>query len=424
MRAVDDCRKKASTYELAAHLTACLAMFLFKSGSRNQYNQYREDIQFKQNYRRLFGFAMPHGDSVQQVMGLLDIFQIEQLKHQMIQVLIQRKTFHNSRYRGYWFRIAVDASGMGSYDHQRDEQCLQRTSKKGKTTYFHSVLEARLITPNGFSISIATEWIENPEGGEYDKQDCERKGFIRLAATLKKIYPRLPILILADGLYPYEGFFAICKANQWHYCVTFKDGNLPSVWEEVLELKPLQSKNTRQDVCYLPDGKTVEQIFQWVTAVDYKGHKLNWLECKETIRSTKTEVLEEALKTTRFVHITDLPMNASNIADTSRTGRLRWKIENEGFNTLKNGGYGMEHQYARKSYCALKNYFQFMQMAHIIHQLMTLNTRFREDFMKAKNHPTLKNLWVQLVSAMQCFEINEQELQFISGTRRQFRFIT
>ena len=147
MREVDDCRKKASTYELAAHLTACLAMFLFKSGSRNQYNQYREDIQFKANYRRLFGFAMPHGDSVQNVMGLLDIFQIEQLKHKMVQVLIQRKTFHNSRYRRHWFRVAVDASGMGSYDHQRDEQCLQRTSKNGKTTYFHSVLEARLITP-------------------------------------------------------------------------------------------------------------------------------------------------------------------------------------------------------------------------------------------------------------------------------------
>jgi hypothetical protein len=60
---------------------------------------------------------------------------------------------------------------MGSYDYQRDEQCLHRTSKKGKTTYFHSVLEARLITPNGFSVSIATEWIENPESGEYDKQD-------------------------------------------------------------------------------------------------------------------------------------------------------------------------------------------------------------------------------------------------------------
>ena len=94
-------------------------------------------------------------------MGLLDVFQIEQLKHKMVQVLIQRKTFHNSRYRGHWFRVAVDASGMGSYDHQRDEQCLQRTSKNGKTTYFHSVLEAKLITPNGFSISIATPLRQN-----------------------------------------------------------------------------------------------------------------------------------------------------------------------------------------------------------------------------------------------------------------------
>ncbi len=424
MREVDDCRKKASTYELAAHMTACLAMFLFKSGSRNQYNQYREDIQFKTNYQRLFGFKMPHGDSVQNVMDLLDILQIEQLKQKMIQVLIQRKTFHSSRYRGHWFRVAVDASGMGSYDHQRDEQCLQRTSKNGKTTYFHSVLEARLITPNGFSISIATEWIENPENGDYNKQDCERKGFIRLAAKLKKAYPRLPMLILADSLYPYEGFFALCKANQWSYCVSFKDGNLTSVWEEVMELQLLQSKNTRLEICYRPDGKTVEQAFQWVTGVDYKSYKLNWLECIETIKPTKTEGPDEKLKTTRFVHITDLAINISNIVDTSRTGRLRWKIENEGFNTLKNGGYGMEHQYARKSYCALKNYFQFMQMAHLIHQLMTLTTRFREDFMTAKNHPTLKNLWLDLIFAMKGFELNELELAHINSTRRQFRFAT
>jgi len=424
MREVDDCRKKASTYELAAHMTACLAMFLFKSGSRNQYNQYREDIQFKTNYQRLFGFKMPHGDSVQNVMGLLDIFQIEQLKQKMIQVLIQRKTFHSSRYRGHWFRVAVDASGMGSYDHQRDEQCLQRTSKNGKTTYFHSVLEARLITPNGFSISIATEWIENPENGEYNKQDCERKGFIRLAAKLKKAYPRLPMQILADGLYPYEGFFALCKANQWSYCVTFKNGNLTSVWEEVMELQLLQSKNTRLEICYRPDGKIMEQAFQWVTGVDYKSHILNWLECIETIKPTKTDGADEKLKITRFVHITDLAINISNIVDTSRTGRLRWKIENEGFNTLKNGGYGMEHQYARKSYCALKNYFQFMQMAHLIHQLMTLTTRFREDFMMTKNHPTLKNLWLDLIFAMKGFELNEQELAHINSTRRQFRFAT
>jgi len=236
-----------------------------------------------------------------------------------------------------------------------------------------------------------------------------------------------PRVILADGLYPYEGFFAICKANQWSYCVTFKDGNLPTVWEEVLELQPLQSDNTHIEVCYQPDGKTIEQVFKWVTKIDYQGHTLNWLSCEETIKPKKmaaSDEVDEEPKTTRFVHLTDLSIHIGNIADTSQTGRLRWKIENEGFNTLKNGGYGMEHQYARKSYCALKNYFQFMQMAHLIHQLMTLNTRFQEGFMKAKNHPALKNLWLDLVSVMQWLKLDEQKLERINSTRRQFRFAT
>jgi hypothetical protein len=63
-------------------------------------------------------------------------------------------------------------------------------------------------------------------------------------------------------------------------------------------------------------------------------------------------------------------------------------------------------------------------MAHLIHQLMTLNTRFQEAFMKAKNHPTLKNLWLDLVAVMQWLELNEQELEAINSTRRQFRFTT
>ena len=107
----------------------------------------------------------------------------------------------------------------------------------------HPVLEARLVTPNGFSISLMSEWIENPLDQAYDKQDCERKAFTRLATRLKQAFPRWPILILADGLYPYEGFFATCKAHNWRYIVTFKEGNLPTIWEEVRELQAFQDQN-------------------------------------------------------------------------------------------------------------------------------------------------------------------------------------
>jgi len=40
----------------------------------------------------------------------------------------------------------------------------------------------------------------------------------------------------------------------------------------------------------------------------------------------------------------------------SQTGRLRQKIENEGFNDQKNQGYALEHKFSRVSFPAMKNY--------------------------------------------------------------------
>ena len=160
---------------------------------------------------------MPHGDSMNNVIVLLDQDQIEYLKQQLIKKLLERKTFHKSRYRGKWFCIAIDGSGVVSFDYEQSSQCLHKTSKNGKKQWSYMLLDARLVTPNGFSISLATVWIENPEGGEYDKQDCERNAFQRLAKKLKKAFPRLPIIILADGLYPYEGFFALVRKINGHF---------------------------------------------------------------------------------------------------------------------------------------------------------------------------------------------------------------
>jgi len=426
MREVDDCRKRASDYALAAHLTACLAMFLFKLESRNQYNNKREKTQFRVNFKKLFKLPMPHGDSVHNVITLLNEEQVERLKQKMVRTLLKRKTFHKSRYRDKWFRVAIDASGVVSYDYSHCDQCLTRTSKNGKVTYFHNVLDARLVTPNGFSISLATVWIENPEG-DYDKQDCERKAFLRLADKLKKAFPRLPIIILGDGLYPYEGFFAKCRENNWALSTTFKEGCLKSVWEEVYGLKPLQIDNQLTHIRHSPSKKKTKQDYSWVTEIDYQGYTLNWLECRETITWTEKNKQGEEVKkseTSLFTHITNLPVNRNNVIKTSETGRLRWKIENEGFNTLKNGGYGLQHKWARKSYRGLKNYYQFMQMGHLINQLMVKSVEFQHAYLQSKNHPTQKSLWEDMMSALVWAKVKVKKLMKIRQTRRRFILVT
>lgn len=414
MREVEDCRRK-SEYELAAILTAGIAMFLFKADSRNSFNNLQNDLKFRRNYEKLFKLKLPHTDTVNGVMKVLDEKHLKGLKQHMVKVLLNRKSLHKLRLQNKWFEIAVDATGQASFDHQHCENCLHRTSKKsGKTTYFHNVLEAKLITSNGFSISLGTEWIENV-GSEYEKQDCERKAFIRLAKNLKSHYPRLPICIAADGLYPYQGFFDICRENDWRYIANFRDGCLPTMWKEVDSLGVLQSANCRQKT-YTKGNKSFKNNYRWVTDIDYRGYNLHWMECVETKREPNKKE-----SSTRFVYVTDLTPDRTNIAELIAAGRLRWKIENEGFNDQKNRGYNLKHKFSRNSYLATKNYYQCLQIAHMINQLLVISKKF-QGLLVGKM--TLKHIWLSLQGFMWYGDVNEEKLEAIDTTPCQIRFVT
>jgi hypothetical protein len=205
LRQLEDCRRK-SDYALSELLMAGIALFVFQQGSRNALNNQRQEAKFKKHYQRLFKLRLPHLDTVHRVLCRLVDEQLERLKQGLVKTLLEKKVLHPYRLLQRYFVVAIDATGTLSFAEKHCAQCLHQTSKTGKTRYFHQVLEAKLITPNGFAISLATEWIANPVGA-YDKQDCERNAFVRLAAKLKQCYPRLPICLTADGLYPYQGFF-------------------------------------------------------------------------------------------------------------------------------------------------------------------------------------------------------------------------
>ena len=46
-----------------------------------------------------------------------------------------------------------------------------------------------------------SEFLEyDTDDGQTTKQDCEQKAFHRLAARIKQAFPRLPIMLLLDGV--------------------------------------------------------------------------------------------------------------------------------------------------------------------------------------------------------------------------------
>lgn len=418
LAAVADHRTRKD-YRCDELLSAALALFIFKAQSRNAINNDRRHSgQFTSNFQKLFHADLPHLDAVQDFFELLPPAQLENLKVNMVSRLIENKVL--SRYKIFdHYLVAVDATGMASSDEDRYGCGLKKESKNGKITYLYPVLEAKLVTENGFCISLSTEWIINDNNKPYNKQDCEQNAFKRLAKKLKQAFPRLPICILADALYASSPVMDICENNDWKYIITLQDGSLPAL-QDCLKDDPPTHRNS---FIYHPESTVknnlITQAFYWVEDLLHKKHTLHYLQCTETLRNQKTN----KSSTTNFVRITNLPTDKSTIKNLSKAGRLRWKIENEGFNEQKNNGYNMEHLYSRKSFNAQQNYYQCLQIAHLLNQLLEHTSKIQELLQRFKKI-TLQYLWEQLVCAIKYQPLCVQTLAAIDSKKHQVRLFS
>lgn len=411
--------RKRKDYRCEELLYGSLAMFVFKEQSRNAFNNdRRHSSEFKSNCQKLFSADLPHLDTVQDFFETLPPDELEKIKVAMVSRLINNKIFYSYKIAGH-YTVAVDGSGVMSCDYDRFGCGLKMESSNGKITYLYPVLEAKLVTENGFCISLATEWIINDNDKAYDKQDCELKAFKRLAEKLKKAFPRLPICILADALYANDPVMGICEKMEWKYLITLKEGNLPAL-QDCLKDDPPTHHNSfiHHPVCPVKNTHIVQE-FYWVEDLLHKKHTLHYLRCKETVSNEKTN----QTATTKFVRITNLPTNKSTVKNLSNAGRLRWKIENEGFNEEKNNGYAMQHLYSRDSFNALQNYYQSMLIAHLINQLLEHTCKI-QDLLKRFNKLTLKYLWQQLLTAMRSEVLCTHAIEAIDNKKHQIRLFT
>ena len=344
---------------------AVLVMFLFKRGSRNNADNSKGKINYDKNIQQIFQFRLPDLDTANGLMVQLDVQYLENIKKKIVSILLARKVLNKYKLFDLYHNVTVDGTGVHSYEYEPYPECPYKTSKNGIKTWTAYVLEAKIVCFNGFSISISTEWVKNPVTKDFDKQDCEQKAFVRLAKKLKKDFPRLPICITADGLYPNNTVFNICKKNDWKYIITLKEGNLKSVWEEIRFFDLVGAKIENTYASMKPNIRITEE-YKGFQNIDYQKHCMNIVKTIIKSKSIKTEENADLLK---FAHITNLELSKSNLKEISAAGRLRWKIENEGFNEQKNGGYNLKHKYSRKSFIATQNYYQCLQIAHIINQL-------------------------------------------------------
>ena len=297
---------------------------------------------------------LPYWETINNYLERVNPEELQNTVCALLKRLIRSRAFEDARIRGKYWHILIDGSGIVSSREELDGNYIFKVHHRGKAEeykeYAYYALEAKLVLGNHIVVSVMTEFVENTNE-EAKKQDCERNACKRLMKRLKEMFPKLPICIGADSLYACKPFFEACKAYQWRYIVRFKKGSIPSVFQEYETLRKL-SENRGKGT----DGK-VSYRYDFVSDIDYEGHKLNCLEYAEDGKPYP------------FVFLTNLPLSRGNARETAFFGRRRWKIENEGFNAQKNHGFFLSHLFSR-NYQAMKNHYYLIQIGHMIAQIM------------------------------------------------------
>jgi len=407
------------TYPLPAVLTSGVLMFLLRLEARRQIGlMLRQNGPSSTKFQALFDVeTCPHGDTVDETSKRLIVAEVQESVTRTTEALIRKKVLYRYRLFGRYFLVTIDGTGMLTFPERHCPHCLTMT-RHGRTIYYHPILEAKLVTRDGLVFSLMTEFVENP--AQYpDKQDCELKAFYRLAKRFKKRFPRLPICLLLDGLFAGGPTFSICEEYHWKYIIVLQEKDLSSVQQQFNALLDFFPEN------HLPfhpaDQCKTRQDFHWMNDIEYvdskdNEHTVSVARCLETKPDPKTR----ELKTTRFKWITNFKVKMSNVIElTNEGGRLRWKIENEGFNVQKNGGYALEHIYTHHPVSA-KVFYLLLQIAHTIAQLIEYGSLFRKAFPAGVG--SAKNIAWRLLEAWRNVRLSTHQIQQMLNTRVQIRF--
>ena len=406
------------TYPLSVLMATGVLMFLFRLGARRQIaNLLRKNGPAAAKYHALFGTQnCPHGDTLNYAFVRTTVAEVQEVVTGMTETLIRRKVLYHQRLLDRYYLVAIDGTGILTFPERHCPHCMTRTTH-GRTLYYHPVLEAKLVTSTGFAFSLMTEFIENPAENP-TKQDCELKAFYRMAERLKQRFPRLPICLLLDGLYTGGPTFSICEKYHWKYLSVLQEADIPYINDEFNFLSPLEPQDHR--LFRTGVQREIYQDMRWVSQIAYvdsrgQDHLLTVIECLETKPDSRKHP-----QTNRFKWVTNFKVTFQNVVTlANQGGRLRWKIENEGFNVQKSGGYALEHRFSQDPIAA-KVFYLLLQIAHLRAQLIERGSLFRKAFPNGVG--SAKNIAFRMLEAWRNLRLNPSTIRHMLDARIQIRF--
>jgi hypothetical protein len=217
------------------------------------------------------------------------------------------------------------------------------------------MLKAALVHPDKkVVIPLAPESIV--KGNGFTKNDCEQNAAKRLLTDMRREHPHLKILIVQDALSATYPHLSLLEELKMRYVITFKPKSIETALEGYQpEIHQQKQKN---GIIYAFHAYKKGPLNQ-----HHPNYLVNVLRCWEKLPNGKERY---------FSWVANCALTKENVYELMRTGRARWRIENETFNTLKNQGYNFEHNYGHGKQHLYSVCMMLMLLAFLIDQVKEL----------------------------------------------------
>ena len=360
---IADPRSRAGEYSLTDVLQSALAMMYFQDPSMLQFQRRLEDGFHRNNLDTLFGVErIPSDTQMRDVIDACEPKGIEVVFSDFFRALQRGKHLEPFRVLGGRHLILLDGSEYFSSEKIHCPGCLRRKTKDGQVRYHHQILQPVLAKPGCRQVvPLAPEAIRNEDGRE--KQDCEINAGKRLIERIRRDHPRLKIVIGGDSLYSKQPFIEALKRLDMSFVLVAKPGDHRTLFEWFAEIAAMGET----EVWEYTDAQNRTHRYEWVNGLplcgDSKAPVVNFFEYR---------LMVDGKVAYHNSWVTDVAVGKENVAELTAIGRARWKIENEGFNTLKNQGYHVEHNFGHGRQNLSYNFFLLNLLAFFCHQIFEL----------------------------------------------------
>ncbi len=368
MQQVPDHRAANASIPLDDVLMSCFAMFSLKDPSLLAFDRRRHEE--PESLHGVYGVGVIPCDSLMRT--TLDEVSPSLLRRPFRSVFhqLQRgKALKSMTCFGDHLLLAIDGTGIYSSENIGTDYCLTKEKRNGKLEYYLQMVTGAFVTPDRKEVlPLCPEPIRRQDGTT--KNDCERNATRRLLADFRREHPHLKVIVTEDGLSANAPHIKDLMEHDLRFILSAKPGDHAFLFSqvdeavergEVTELELPDSEKANRTHCFrFVNGVPLNKVSQ-------EELRVNFLEYWEV------ETIDgKAFVRNRFSWVTDLEITPDNVMEIMRCGRARWRIENETFNTLKNQGYNLGHNYGLGKKHLSVVFMYMMMLAFLVDQVQQL----------------------------------------------------